>query len=51
VGGVERGRLGGVDDRPAADRNEAVEPTLAGEAGGLQEGVVGGLDVDPIEFD
>ena len=50
VGGEQVDRLGGVDRRPAADRDEPVPWTvLAGEVDRLGEARVGRLDVGAVE--
>ena len=48
MGRIEVGRLAGVDDRAAADRDEAVEIALAGKMRRRQEGPVGRLDPDLV---
>jgi hypothetical protein len=50
VAGQQVDRLGGVDRRAAADRDEPVPRALgAGVLGGLVHRVVGGLDVHAVE--
>ena len=44
MGGIEVGRLAGVDHRAAAEGDVTVEIALTGEGRGRQEGLVAGLD-------
>lgn len=48
VGGVKVGRLAGIHDRAAADRNVTVEATIGGERRRRLERTVGGLDLDRV---